>query len=156
MAKTESANNELAKAENNTEIAPVSFDDISSNNSGVINTINMDTMEGKVTTLNALNNAMSLKIAGNSVLCIKDCIIMPGTRKGRNGAPDSECSNTYLIDTDGNAFFSQSDGIARSARMIAMMFPDFGKNTKDGCLKLYVDAKELDNGNTIKNLVLDI
>lgn len=148
-------NTEMAPVEE-TEIVTVNFDDITSGNGDVINTLNLSTTEGKVATINALNNAMSLKDAKDAVLDICDCITMPGVRKGRNGMPDMECVNTYLIDTEGNAWFTQSDGIARSVKMIAMMFPDFGKNTPDGCLHVKVDSRELNNGNTIKNLVLDM
>lgn len=140
----------------NTELAPaVNLDQVMSKNGAFINTMNMTTTEGKITTINALNNAISLKEAKDTVLDVCDCITMPGTRKGRGGMPDTECQNTYLIDTNGNAWFTQSDGIARSVRMIAMMFPDFGKSTTDACLHVRVDERELANGNTIKNLVID-
>ena len=141
----------------NEEIIPaVDFSVISTGNLNTINTVNMDTFEGKVNVLNALNNAMSLKQAKDAVLDICDCIVMAGVRKGRNGMADTECNNVYLIDTEGNAWFSQSDGIARSVKMIVMMFPDFGKSSDDKCLHVKVVEKELDNGNTIKTLVLDV
>lgn len=140
-----------------TELAPtVNLEQVMSKDGSLLNTMNLATTEGKVQTINALNNAISLKEAKDTVLNICDCITMPGIRKGRGGAPDTECINTYLIDTEGNAWFSQSDGINRSVRMIAMMFPDFGKSTKEGSLPMHVDAKELANGNTIKSLVLDL
>lgn len=119
-----------------------------------INTLNTDTFDGKITALNALNNAVSLKDA-NSSLKICDCIALPGVRKGRNNTADTECQNTYLIDVDGNAYFTQSDGIARSVRMIYMLFPDFGKSSDVGYLKVRVVEKKLPNGNTIKSLVVD-
>ena len=119
-----------------------------------INTLNTDTFDGKITALNALNNAVSLKDA-NSSLKICDCIALPGVRKGRNNTADTECQNTYLIDIDGNAYFTQSDGIARSVRMIYMLFPDFGKSSDVGYLKVRVVEKKLPNGNTIKSLVVD-
>ena len=119
-----------------------------------INTLNTDTFDGKITALNALNNAVSLKDA-NSSLKICDCIALPGVRKGRNNTADTECQNTYLIDIDGNAYFTQSDGIARSVRMIYMLFPDFGKSSDVGYLKVRVVEKKLPNGNTIKALVVD-
>ena len=119
-----------------------------------INTLNTDTFDGKITALNALNNAVSLKDAANP-LKICDCIALPGVRKGRNNTADTECQNTYLIDIDGNAYFTQSDGIARSVRMIYMLFPDFGKSSDVGYLKVRVVEKKLPNGNTIKALVVD-
>ena len=125
-----------------------------SGNAVQINTLNTDTFDGKITALNALNNAVSLKDA-NSSLKICDCIALPGVRKGRNNTADTECQNTYLIDVDGNAYFTQSDGIARSVRMIYMLFPDFGKSSDVGYLKVRVVEKKLPNGNTIKSLVVD-
>ena len=146
---------DMAVADNGEQMPAVSMEQVMSANGNFLNTMNLATNEGKITTINALNNAMSLKDAKDTVLDICDCITTPGTRKGRNGMPDTECQNTYLIDTEGNAWFTQSDGIARSAKMIAMMFPDFGKSTTDGCLHIKVDERQLANGNTIKNLVID-
>lgn len=156
MAKNETVNNELATTDYSEEIVPVSFEDISANKSGVINTINTATMEGKVAAFNALSNAVSLNDLKDTELAVKDCIIMPGIRKGRGNTPDTECLNTYLIDTEGRAFFTQSDGIARSAKMLAMMFPDMGKTSPNGCLTIHVESNQLQNGNTIKTLALDI
>lgn len=152
--KTETT--ELAQTENNEVMPAVNMEQIMSSNGSFMNTMNLATNEGKIATLNAVNSALSLKDAKDTVLDICDCITMPGVRKGRNGAPDTDCQNTYLIDTEGNAWFTQSDGIARSVRMIAMMFPDFGKTMEDKCLHVKVDSKELANGNTIKSLVLDM
>lgn len=155
MATKKTETTEMATT-NNTEIMPaVNMDMIMSSNGNMINTMNLATNEGKINTLNAINNAMSLKDAKDTVLDVCDCITMPGTRKGRNGMPDADCQNTYLIDTEGNAWFTQSDGIARSVKMIAMMFPDFGKGMDDKCLHLRVESKEIANGNTIKTLVID-
>lgn len=157
MANKKTETTEIVETEN-TEMAPVvNIDDVMSANGNWINTMNLSTFEGKAATINALNSALSLKDAKDTVLDICDCVTTSGMRKSRDPrVPDTECQNTYLIDTTGNAWFTQSDGIARSVRMIAMMFPDFGKNTPDGCLHLKVQANELPNGNTIKSLVLDM
>lgn len=156
MATKKTETTEIVEA-TTTEITPtVNMEDIMTSNGNMINTMNLATDEGKISTLNAVNNAMSLKDAKDTALDVCDCITMPGIRKGRNGMPDTECQNTYLIDTQNNAWFTQSDGIARSVKMIAMMFPDFGKSMKDKCLHLKVEAKELANGNTIKTLVIDM
>lgn len=143
-----------APVEDNAPIVKV--EDIMSGTGPLLNTLNMAEFEGKVATVNALSAALSLKDYGDAVMDVCDCIIMPGIRKGRNGMPDTDCSNTYVIDTSGQAWFSQSDGIARSAKTIAMMFPDFGKSTTDGCLHVKVLENHLPNGNTIKTLVLDM
>ena len=147
---------ELVTTNDNVEIAPVvNLEQVMSKNGSFLNTVNMTNDEGKIAVLNAINSAISLKEAKDTVLDVCDCITMPGTRKGRNGMPDTECQNTYLIDTEGNAWFTQSDGIARSVRSIAMLYPDFGKSRTDGCLHVRVDERQLANGNTIKNLVID-
>ena len=160
-------------ADNTDMIPSVYAAKVLSGNAVQINTLNTDTFDGKITALNALNNAVSLKDATNP-LKICDCIALPGVRKGRNNTSDTECrialpgvrkgrnntadtecQNTYLIDVDGNAYFTQSDGIARSVRMIYMLFPDFGKSSDVGYLKVRVVEKKLPNGNTIKSLVVD-
>ena len=141
-------------ADNTDMIPSVDAAKVLSGNAVQINTLNTDTFDGKITALNALNNAVSLKDA-NSSLKICDCIALPGVRKGRNNTAETECQNTYLIDVDGNAYFTQSDGIARSVRMIYMLFPDFGKSSDVGYLKVRVVEKKLPNGNTIKSLVVD-
>ena len=141
-------------ADNTDMIPSVDAAKVLSGNAVQINTLNTDTFDGKITALNALNNAVSLKDA-NSSLKICDCIALPGVRKGRNNTADTECQNTYLIDVDGKAYFTQSDGIARSVRMIYMLFPDFGKSSDVGYLKIRVVEKKLPNGNTIKSLVVD-
>lgn len=137
------ANNELANAENVNFNIPVGF----------INTFDLNTNEGKMKVVNAINNSVPLKDYMDVELHIVDCVTTPGVRKGRNGMPDTECKNTHLIDENGVSYFSQSDGVARAAQMIAAMWPDFGKDsTKEGYLALQCVAQELPNGNTLKTL----
>lgn len=121
-----------------------------------ISTLDMGTVSGKIKVQNAFANAKSLNdVNEDEILWICDAIITPGIRKGRKGAPDTECQNTYLIDTDGNAYFTQSDGIARDINFIMYIFDDMGKNSTDnGFLKVKITEKKLPNGNTIKNAVL--
>lgn len=121
---------------------------------GFINTIDMNTNEGKIKAVKALNDAVSLNDYIGVELKICDCITMPGIRKGRNNAPDMACQNTILIDIDGVSYFTQSDGIARSIRMYAAIWPDFGKtSTDDGYLSLCVKEQELNNGNSLKSII---
>ena len=77
----------------------------------------------------------------------------PGIRKGRNGMPDVECQNTYLIDVNGNAYFSQSDGVARSLQMFVALYPDFGKSSEKGCVEIKCIEQPMNNGNTLKTLI---
>lgn len=141
----------------NTEIVPqVNATELAAQNTNMISTINTGTMQDRITVYNALNNAMSLAQADDAVLSIVNIIIMPGVRKGRNGQPDTECVNTYLIDTDDNAWFTQSDGIARSAKSLITMFFSAGLVSKENPLAIKVMEQKLQNGNTIKSLALDM
>ena len=115
-----------------------------------VNTLDAGTMEGKLATANALNSAVSLKDYTDTPLRIVDVIQTPGIRKARDKSQvDTPCDNTYLIGADGTAYFSQSEGIARSVRNLLAIFPDFNK--PDG-LTVVVESTEMANGNTIKSL----
>lgn len=115
------------------------------------NTLDLATVEGKKATVNALNNAMSLNDYNDTPLNIVDIITSPGVRKGRNGRDDTTCQNTYLIDVEGRAYFTQSDGIARSANAILAMF-DVAEIHSG--IPMKVSSAKLANGNTIKSLEL--
>lgn len=123
---------------------------------GYFNTCDIETDEGKHTTINAINGAVSLKDYEGVALNICDCIVMPGVRKSRNGGEDKPCKNVYLIDNEGKAYFSQSDGVAHSVQWIAALFPDFGKDSEQGYVTLYLKSQELPNGNTLKTLVTEM
>jgi len=133
---------------------------ISNVNAGIKNqffsTLKMDTVQGKIKLQRAYANANSLNdVPEGTILKICDVIVTPGISKGRKGAPDTECQNTYLIDTDGNAFFTQSDGIARDINFIMYIFEDMGKeSTEEGYLNIAIVEKKLPNGNTVKNAIL--
>lgn len=119
---------------------------------GYINTCDLDTLDGKMRSANAINSAVSLNDHVGKVLRVVDVITMPGIRKGRNGQADTPCQNTYLIDVDGVTYFSQSDGVKRSINTTMSIFKacDTGK----GYLPLACKADVLPNGNTIKTLVI--
>lgn len=119
--------------------------------SNYVNTVSMDTFEGKMAVANAVNSALSLNDTANNgvVIEVTDIITTPGIRKSRDPRlPDVPCVNTYLIDAEGNAYMSQSDGIARSAEMLVAL------NIFEGCeaVGMVVDARPLPNGNTVKSL----
>jgi hypothetical protein len=137
-----------------TEIMPtVDASIFDTTNTQYIMTVNTDSTEGKLQVLAALNYAAPLKDFVDKPIKVRDCITMPGVRKSRNGGHDTPCQNTYLIDTDGNAYFSQSDGVKRSVLMIFALFPQFGKETENGYIELKLVEQNLANGNTLKNLV---
>lgn len=140
--------NEIISANENTNISfavPTGF----------INTFDLTTNEGKIATVNAINNSEPLNDHVGEVIKVVDCITIPGVRKGRNGMPDTECVNTHLIDVDGKVYFSQSDGVARSIRSFAALWPDFGKGTTvEGYLSMICKEISLPNGNTLKTMVI--
>ena len=121
---------------------------------GFINTCDITTDEGKKKVMNAYADSESLASHVGEVLKICDCMTTPGIRKGRNGQNDMECQNTYLMDIDGNSYFSQSDGVARALQMIAALYPTFGKDTEKGYIEIACKENELPNGNSLKTLVV--
>lgn len=144
MAKNEIVKNETEIVENDANFnVPTQF----------INTFDLRTNAGKMAVVNATNNSVPLAQNMDKELHIVDCITMPGIRKGRNGMPDTECKNVYLIDDKGVSYFSQSDGVAKAVQMFAALWPDFGKTTDEGYLAIKCIAQELPNGNTLKTLV---
>jgi hypothetical protein len=141
----------------NEELAPVvDASAISVFNKDYINTLSIDTFEGKIKAINALNNADSLKDNKKPVKMV-DCLQIPGIRKGRSdNQGDSPCINSYIFDADGKVYFTQSEGIARSLKMIAAITPNLGKDAAHDYLVVKVVSKETANGNTIKSLVVDM
>jgi hypothetical protein len=117
---------------------------------GYICTVDISTIEGKLSVMDALNGADSLSKHMNEVLIVKDIITTAGTR-AVSGTP---CTNTHLILADGTTLFSQSDGVKRSVETLVALFTkqdgtcDFGDGIKLQCVE-----QTLRNGNTIKQLV---
>lgn len=69
-----------------------------------------------------------------------------GIRKGRDGQPDDECINSYIVTADGTAVMSQSAGIADSVQAMISMFG----NEVDFELKVIEQGTK--RGNIIKKL----
>lgn len=112
---------------------------------GYICTVDRTTREGTIKVANALSDAASLAEIGDTHFKLVDVITTPGVRT-RTG---EVCTNTYLIDGDGNIYMTQSDGLKRSAQQIVGLFNgDFGE---DG-IEVAVIEKKLNNGNTLKTL----
>ena len=112
---------------------------------GYICTVDRTTREGTIKIANALSDAASLAEIGDKHFNLVDVITTPGVRT-RTG---EVCTNTYLIDSEGNIYMTQSDGLKRSAQQIAGLFNyDFGE---DG-IEVAVIEKKLNNGNTLKTL----
>lgn len=149
---TENTNTDLATIDTNASIS------VANAPAALASTINGDSPQNKARVFNATSGALSLAaLASDAVLDVVDIFQTPGIRKSRNPMiPDTPCVNTYLLTADGATYMSQSDGIARSARDLVSpaMFPDCGKSLEAGCLRLAVHSKQLDNGNSVKSLVI--
>lgn len=116
-----------------------------------INTIDLAaSTENKVKVANAVNAAASLNGHEGEVLHVSDVITMPGVRRGRNGAPDAECTNVYLVCETGEVFFTQSSGVARSVNFIVALFPDC--NAGNGYIPVVCKEQQMPNGNSLKTL----
>ena len=101
---------------------------------------------------NAANSAKSLNAAmedGIDVFNVIGIMTEPGVRKSRdaNGV-DTPCTNTTLVCEDGNAYFTQSEGIRKSADTLCK----FGVFEYGEAVALSVDVIKTGSGNTIKSL----
>lgn len=126
----------------NNEIQNVNFDSFVGND--YFCTVDTATLEGKKVAANAVNAATSLKDLGDKKFTLVDVVTTPGVRSQTG----ESCVNVYLIDNKGNAYFSQSTGIFRSAQNLAGIFNgDFG----DG-IDVQVVSTPTNGGNTVKTL----
>lgn len=117
-------------------------------------TITEDSLQNKIRIYNAINNAASLADMTGEVMQIVDIIVEPGKRSARGNNPEQPCRNTYLITADGNAYFSQSDGIARTAMELVKTFGN-DLNKPEG-LPVVVKEQSLKSGNKLKVLEIVI
>ena len=120
---------------------------------GYICTLDISTIQGKMQLATALNGAESMREQINVPLRVTDIVTTQGTRS-RTG---EECVNTYLVCDDGKVYFSQSDGIARSVKVLVALFADpaTGKfmNPVEQGVGFMVKEQSLQNGNTLKTVV---
>lgn len=118
---------------------------MNANNANAINTISINDKMGKLRLANAINASVSLNDHIDEVFSLVDIVMVPGVR----AINDTPCMNTYLCTADGEVFFSQSDGIARSAKFFADIFDgDFGEGIPMKCIE-----EKLKGGRTLKKLV---
>lgn len=120
---------------------------------GYICTFNIEDVQGKMKLANALNGAESMRDKVDQVLNVTDIVTTQGNR-ARTG---EVCTNSYLILEDGTVYFSQSDGIARSLKVIVALFtnPATGEfiNPVSQGVGLQIKEQTLSNGNTLKTVV---
>lgn len=115
-------------------------------------TIKPGTKEAVKIIANAANSAKSLNSAmedGIDVFNVIGIMTEPGVRKSRdaNGV-DMPCTNTTLVCEDGNAYFTQSEGIRKSADTLYKL----GVFEYGEAVALSVDVTKTGSGNTIKSL----
>lgn len=136
----------------NTALAMYNDDMPVAYNPGNATTLQVVDKETRKLVANAANNADSLAKQGDAVLEVLGIIMQPGIMRSRDrNTPDRICTNTTLICADGRAFMTQSEGIRKAADiLIASGVFDDGEP-----VPMHVASKSLDNGNTIKTLVLD-
>lgn len=101
---------------------------------------------------NAANSAKSLNAAmedGIDVFNVIGIMAEPGVRRSRDAnAPDMPCTNITLVCEDGNAYFTQSEGIRKSADTLCKL----GVFESGEAVALSVDVTKTGSGNTIKSL----
>lgn len=107
-----------------------------------------DTMSraGKVKLFNALNSADSLTDSGIDSLTLQGVIVQSGTRIDVATGEVEPAKFTTFITEDG-AYFSQSEGIARSAENLVAAF---GKDFTDEPITIKFGTKQLQGGRSMK------
>lgn len=101
--------------------------------------------EDKKTIFNATSNSSSLNEHMGEIITLKGVFLTPGVRRGYDGGPDIACTNTYIVDVEGNSYFSQASGVARD---IANLIGLFGDNIEG--TKIRVGEREIGGGRRIK------
>lgn len=119
-------------------------------------TLTLDTPKDKNRFLRARNAAASLaqSFGDGEVMELVDVFQTPGVRRSRDiNSPDMPCVNTYLLLSDGRAYMSQSGGIADSIRDLVTCYPNCGRDTDEGFIRVTIQSRQLSSGNTIKAVV---
>lgn len=114
---------------------------------GYVCTLDMTTDDGKKQVAQALNGSEPLKDKMNDVINLAGVITTPGTR----AVSGNECTNNYMVADDGTVYFSQSDGVTRSLKVIVALWGaqlTEGKTVPVKCIE-----QKLNNGNTLKTIV---
>lgn len=101
---------------------------------------------GKVKLFNALNSAESLNDSHIDRLTLQGVIVQSGTRVDAMTGEVSPAKFTTFI-TESGAFFSQSDGIARSAENLVAAF---GEDFADEPVTIEFGTKQLQGGRSLK------
>ena len=101
---------------------------------------------GKVKLFNALNSAESLNDSHIDRLTLQGVIVQSGSRVDAMSGDVSPVKFTTFITEDG-AYFSQSEGIARSAENLVAAF---GEDFADEPITIEFGTKQLQGGRSLK------
>lgn len=114
-----------------------------------INTLSNKSDDGvKLLSVDAVNDALPLGEYIGETIQLCDVITKQGTRYSKYTGTESACQDTYLFDTDGTCYYTQSDGVATSINMLVSVFPDLTYKDQD-YIEVEVCRKQLRNGNTL-------
>ena len=114
---------------------------------GYICTLDMTTNDCKKKVAQALNGSTPLKDKMDKVINLTGVITTPGIR----AVSGNDCTNNYLIADDGTVYFSQSDGVTRSIKVIVGLW---GADLANGnSVPVKCITQKLNNGNTLKTIV---
>ena len=123
------------------------------NTSIVTSTLKPENADDAARLANAMNASLSLaELGDNAELELSDILVMPGKRESREHPGEFlNCENTYLIASDGTSYFSQSAGIARSAKNLSIMLEMLKAGNDSVCVR--VIAQPTQKGN-VKSLMV--
>lgn len=123
------------------------------NTSIVTSTLKPENADDAARLANAMNASLSLaELGDNAELELSDILVMPGKRESREHPGEFlNCENTYLITSDGTSYFSQSAGIARSAKNLSIMLEMLKAGSDSVCVR--VIAQPTQKGN-VKSLMV--
>ncbi len=121
----------------------------------LINTIDLNTFEGRKLSYNTMNNADPLNGHEGEEFAVSNIIMAKSVLVDKETGEVKPVIKTYLVRDDGGAYFSVSEGIKRSAAGILKSFgtPEFWP---DGKLHVVCGEVKLQGGRNLKQLkVLD-
>ena len=107
--------------------------------------------EVKLLSVDAINDALPLGEYIGETIQLCNVVTKQGTRYSRYTGAESTCQDTYLIDTDGTCYYTQSDGVATSINMLVSVFPDLTYKDQD-YIEVEVCRKQLRNGNSLMTI----
>ena len=120
---------------------------------GYICTFDLDDYDAAMMFGAARGTAKSLKDMTNVPIAVRDVVTVPSVR----ASDGKDCIGTYLICDDGSAYFSQSNGIAESVRVLVRLSTNrvtgkFNAPCDRGWNWMVVEGTA-SNGNTYKNVI---